>query len=82
MSALVEYVVKGLVKHPDAVRLNTVEGEASTLVELSVHPDDLAAVQGPDGETLRAIRTVVSAAAGQRKMVLELVDAGGAAGEE
>lgn len=78
MKALVDHVVRGLVSKPDEVRLNTVEGEASVLIELSVAPEDVARVKGPDGDTLRAIRTVLSASAGRRKAVLELVEPMGA----
>jgi hypothetical protein len=46
------------------------------LLELSVDPSDLDRVLGPDGETLRAIRTVLSASAGRRKAVLELLESG------
>lgn len=77
MKALVDHVVRGLVKHPDELRINTVEGEASILLELSVAPSDLARVKGPDGETLRALRAVISAAAGRRKAVLELIEPAG-----
>ena len=77
MKALVDHVVRGLVQHPDEIRINTVEGEASILLELSVAPSDLARVKGPEGETLRAIRAVLSAAAGRRKAVLELVEPSG-----
>ncbi len=74
MTALVEFLVKGLVAHPDAVSVATTEGEASTLLELTVDPSDVDRVRGPDAETLRAIRTVLSASSGQRKVVLDLVD--------
>jgi hypothetical protein len=74
VNALVEYLVRGVVTQPDAVRLNTVEGEASVLLELSVAPEDLDRVKGPEGDTLRAIRTVLSAASGRRKAVLELLE--------
>lgn len=74
MKALVDHVVRSIVKNPDAMRLNSVEGEASILLELSVAPEDLARVKGPNGDTLRAIRTVLSASAGRRKAVLELVE--------
>jgi len=82
VKALVDHVVRHLVGNPDAMRLNTVEGEASVLIELSVAPEDVAKVKGPDGETLRAIRTVLSAAAGRRKAVLELLEPGASRGEE
>lgn len=82
MKALVDHVVRGLVKNPDAVRLNTVEGDASVLIELSVAPEDVARVKGPNGDTLRAIRTVLSASAGRRKAVLELLEPNAARDEE
>ncbi|MFZ5477276.1 MAG: KH domain-containing protein [Myxococcota bacterium] len=82
MTALVSHLVKGLVSRPDQVTVNTVEGEASVLLELTVAPEDIARVKGPDGETLRSIRTVISAAAGDRKAILELVEPRSAAAEE
>lgn len=85
MNELVRYLVRTIVARPDAVKVSEVEGEACILLELAVDPADVDTVKGPDGETLRAIRTVLSAAAGRRKAVLELVEpeaAGAAAGEE
>ncbi|MDP2317248.1 MAG: KH domain-containing protein [Pseudomonadota bacterium] len=82
MKAVVDHLVRGLVRNPDAVRLNTVEGEASVLIELTVAPEDVARIKGPEGDTLRAIRTVLSASAGRRKAVLELLEPGASSGEE
>lgn len=76
MTELVKHLVSGLVSVPGGVSINTVEGEASLLVELTVDPADVAAIHGPDGETLRSLRTVLSAASGQRRAVLELVEPG------
>lgn len=82
MTELLTYIVRGLVSQPDAVRVNVVEGEASVLLELAVAPDDLPRVKGPEGETLRSIRTVLSASAGPRKAVLELIEPAAGGGEE
>lgn len=82
MKALVDHVVRSLVSKPDEVRVNTVEGEASVLLELAVAPEDVARVKGPGGDTLRAIRTVLSASAGRRKAVLELLEPTAARDEE
>lgn len=76
MKQLVEYLVRGLVREPDAVRVNAVDGESSLLLELSVADGDLDRVRGADGATLHALRTVVSASAGRRKAVLELLEPG------
>ncbi len=76
MTELVRFLVEGVVRHPEAVVVNAREGDASVLIELEVDPSDLARVNGPDGATLRAIRQVLSASAGQRKAILELVQPG------
>ncbi|MEZ4235996.1 MAG: KH domain-containing protein [Myxococcota bacterium] len=82
MEALVRHLVEPIVSHPDEVSLQTVEGEAVVLLELVVHPDDRDKVEGDKGRTLRAIRNVLSAAAGSRKATLDLVDEHGAHDEE
>lgn len=82
MEALVRHLVEPIVKYPDAVRLQTVEGEAVVMLELVVHPDDRERVEGEKGRTLRAIRNILSAAAGSRKATLELVDRHGAKASE
>ena len=74
MTQLAEFLVRSVVGNPGAVSVVEVEGEASVLLEVRVDPADLDRVHGPDGETLRAIRTVISAAAGQRKAVVELIE--------
>ena len=74
MTELVKHLVAGIVTVPGGVSINTVEGEASLLVELTVDPADVERIHGPDGETLRSLRTVLSAASGQRRAVLELIE--------
>jgi predicted RNA-binding protein YlqC (UPF0109 family) len=76
MVALLRHLLGGIVKHPGAVEIREIEGDASVLYELSVDDSDLDAVRGPDGETLRAIRTVLSASSGERRAVLELFEPG------
>jgi predicted RNA-binding protein YlqC (UPF0109 family) len=75
MEALVRHLVEPIVRHKSAVGLKTVEGEAVVLMELVVHPEDKDRVDGDKGRTLRAIRNILSAAAGSRKATLDLVDA-------
>lgn len=76
MQALLQHLIKGLVSKPDAVSIRQTDGEASVLLELSVDPTDLDSVKGPEGETLRSLRTVLSASSGERRAVLELVEPG------
>lgn len=84
MKGLVAHLARGLVSQPDQVVVNVVEGEAAVLLELSVAPADVEAIKGPGGETLRALRTVLSGSSGRRKAVLELIEpaSGGSAEEE
>ena len=77
MKDLLEYLAKGLVEHPDAVRVTEVEEEDGTLVlELSVDDDDYGSVIGRGGRTAQALRTVVKAAAvkEQRRVFVDIVD--------
>jgi len=59
MKELVEAIAKALVDHPEAVVVNEVEGERSTILELKVAPDDMGKVIGKQGRIAKAIRTVV-----------------------
>jgi hypothetical protein len=76
MEELITYVVRGLVDNPEEVSVNTVEGEASVMLELSVNAEDVDLVKGDDGATLQHLRAVVAAASGRRKAVLELLEGG------
>jgi predicted RNA-binding protein YlqC (UPF0109 family) len=74
---LLEYLAKGLVEHPDAVRVTEVEEHNGTLVlELSVDQDDYGSVIGRGGRTAQALRAVIKAAAvkEQRRVFVDIVD--------
>jgi uncharacterized protein len=64
---LVEYLVKSLAEHPDAVELTEDEFEGTISMELKISPDDLGRIIGKGGNTINAIRTVVQAAASSHK---------------
>ena len=77
MKDLLEYLAKGLVEHPDAVRVTEVEEDDGTIVlELSVDEDDYGSVIGRGGRTAMALRTVVKVAAvkEQRRVFVDIVD--------
>lgn len=63
MVELVEYMVKALVDEPEAVAVNRVEGDAVTVYEVTVAPNDLGKVIGRHGRIANALRNVVKAAA-------------------
>jgi predicted RNA-binding protein YlqC (UPF0109 family) len=60
---LIDYVVRALVEHPDKVAIRESKSELATVYELTVHPEDRGRVIGKNGQTIRAIRNLVSAAA-------------------
>ena len=76
MKALVELLVKSLVDHPEAVRVEetTEEGGVHSF-EVHVAPEDTGKVIGRQGKIANAIRTVVKAAAAKAdvKAFVEIV---------
>jgi predicted RNA-binding protein YlqC (UPF0109 family) len=74
---LLEYLAKGLVEHPDEVRITEVrENDGTIVLELSVNQDDYGSVIGRGGRTASALRTVIKAAAvkEQRRVFVDIVD--------
>lgn len=57
----VEYVVKSLVSHPDAVKIERRIDEKGVLLELTVDPEDLGRVIGKHGATAQSLRTLLRA---------------------
>ena len=72
MKELVEAIAKALVDNPEEVRVNAIEGEQSTMIELSVGPSDLGKVIGRQGRTANAIRVILGAAGMTDDKTLEL----------
>ena len=77
MKELLEYLARGLVEHPDEVRVNEVrEDDGAIVLELSVADDDYGNVIGRGGRTAAALRTVVKTAAAKskRRVFVDIVD--------
>jgi uncharacterized protein len=72
MKELVEVIAKALVDKPEAVVVNSVEGEQVTVLELKVDPSDLGKVIGRQGRTAKSIRTILGAAGMKMKKRLTL----------
>lgn len=68
MQAFLEYVVSGLVQHPESVSVTPVEKGDLTLFELRMDPRDVGKVIGRNGMTISAIRSLAQAAASQQKI--------------
>jgi predicted RNA-binding protein YlqC (UPF0109 family) len=76
MKQLIEDIAKALVDTPDEVKVNVVEGEQVTVLELRVAPSDLGKVIGKQGRTARSIRTILGAAGMKlnRRFTLEILE--------
>lgn len=57
--AFLEYVVKALVDNPQDVKLNRVVDEMGVLITLDVNSADMGKIIGRDGNTAKAIRTLL-----------------------
>jgi predicted RNA-binding protein YlqC (UPF0109 family) len=76
MKKLIEYIAKALVDNPEAVQVNEVEGEQTSVIELKVSKEDLGKVIGRQGRTARAMRTILNAASTKlkKRSVLEILE--------
>jgi predicted RNA-binding protein YlqC (UPF0109 family) len=54
-----QYVVTSIVDNPEAVDIGRTVDEMGVLLSLSVHPDDMGKIIGRQGNTARAIRTLL-----------------------
>jgi len=76
LKELIEYIARALVDNPDQVKVSEIEGEKTSVIELSVAKEDLGKVIGKQGRTARAMRTILSAAStkARKRAVLEIIE--------
>jgi predicted RNA-binding protein YlqC (UPF0109 family) len=76
LKGLIEFIARSLVDHPEQVNINEIEGEKTTILELSVADNDLGKIIGRRGRTAKAMRTVLTAAATKldKRAVLEIIE--------
>ena len=71
-----EHLVRGIVTHPDDVRVASRMLRRGNVLEVRVHPDDLGKVIGRGGRTARALRTVIGSLAGNQHVRIDLLETG------
>jgi hypothetical protein len=76
MKELIKYIAQALVDNPEAVSVEEVEGNQTSVLELKVAKEDLGKVIGKQGRTARAMRTILSAASAKvkKRTVLEILE--------
>ncbi len=55
----VEYIVRGIVNNPDDVSTERIVDERGVLITLHINPEDMGYVIGRQGQTARAVRTLL-----------------------
>ena len=68
-----DHLVRGIVEHPDDVRVRLVNSRRGKRLEIRVHPEDLGTVIGRGGRTAKALRQVVGSIGG-RGVRVEIID--------
>ena len=76
MKDLISFIVAKLVDNPDAVDVTEREEGDTIIVELRVAKEDLGKVIGKQGRTAKAMRSLLSAAAGklEKRSRLEILE--------
>jgi len=71
-----EHLVRGIVDHPDDVRVDLVTNRRGRTLEVRVNPEDLGKVIGRAGRTAKALRQVMTSVGG-RGLRVDVVDTDG-----
>jgi predicted RNA-binding protein YlqC (UPF0109 family) len=76
MKDLITNIARALVDNPDAVSVNELVGNHTSVLELRVAKEDIGKVIGKQGRTAQAMRTILSSVSGKAKKrtVLEIMD--------
>ncbi len=68
----VEFIVKALVDHPDDVKTERTVDEMGVLITLHLNQQDMGQVIGRQGQTAKAIRTLLRVVGAKRKARVNL----------
>ncbi len=61
MKELLEYIVKSLASNPEAVQVTEENTEGNINLKLKVDPKDMGMIIGKSGQTIKAIRRLLTA---------------------
>ena len=76
INELVTRIAQSLVDRPQDVRVNAIEGDHTTVLELCVAKEDIGKVIGKQGRTAHAMRTLIGAVSAKikKRTVLEIIE--------
>lgn len=75
----VDYVVRSLVQNPEEVRIELIQGDEETIVELRVNENDISRVIGRGGSIARSLRALLRVFSAQEEQggkhyILEIIE--------
>ncbi|MEW6515796.1 MAG: KH domain-containing protein [candidate division FCPU426 bacterium] len=73
MKQLVEFIATSLVDNPGAVSVQEENGTEGLVIKLKVASEDLGRIIGQKGQTVKAIRQLLTAAAARTKSRVSLI---------
>ncbi|WP_053383845.1 RNA-binding protein [Leucobacter celer] len=82
LAEALDHLVRGIVDHPERVRVDSRDTARGEVLEVRVHPSDLGRVIGRGGRTASSLRTVVSALAETGRVRVDVVDTDDADSED
>jgi len=74
LARALDHLVRGIVDHPEQVRVNQRETGRGSVLEVRVHPADLGRVIGRGGRTAQSLRTVVTSLAHGDRIRVDVID--------
>lgn len=74
LASALEHLVRGIVDHPDDVRVDARTTPRGEVLEVHVHSEDLGRVIGRQGRTAKALRTLVGALADGKRVRVDVAD--------
>jgi uncharacterized protein len=76
MKDLIRIMARSLVDKPEQVNVKEITGEQAMIFELRVSKDDVGKIIGKQGATVKAMRTILSAASAKnrRRSTLEIIE--------
>ncbi len=73
MKALLEHILRGIVKHPEDVVVVQLEEGDKKVFEIVVNEEDVGQVIGKDGRTIKSIKILLSSLSGGEDFTLRVV---------
>ncbi|WP_041081346.1 KH domain-containing protein [Thermotoga profunda] len=73
MKELVEYILKGIVKHPEDVVVVEFNENDNRVVEIVVNEEDVGQVIGKDGRTIKSLKVLLAALFDDENFTLRVI---------